>query len=661
MTDSNSLARTFNNLPISRKILAITFVSSFLTLFLLCSLSFLRERESYFEKKMSSLDTLARILESNTIAALRFDDKHIAKQYVDTFQLESDIESVCIFTEEGDVFAHYSRTPGGPPSIFPASLGEFREGNRIFYATDVASNGSLLGKIVIEINTDSLKAATWKLLWTNVLFFIGGLAITSALASRLQKVITSPINELVDVTRNIASEHRFDAKAVKRYNDEIGSLADSVNNMLETIRIRDESLRRINVNLEQTVEKRTRDLNERNKSLRKAIDAAQAAAKAKSVFLATTSHELRTPLNPIIGYVDRLLEKSNDLESTHELEIIKQSAELLLRLIDDILDFTRVERGDIRLQKKVINLQKCCSDVVYLMREEAKSKQLDLEFKFELPDGYSPDQAVMFESDEVRLKQVVFNLIGNAIKFTHKGKITISTQIQGIENDSGKLCIRVEDTGIGISENDINKLFKPFSQVDSGLNRQYSGMGLGLAISRSFVEAMGGVINCSSIEGKGSVFWFEIPIVLKGQVEQTQTLIQSFNHRVAATDSQSVLLVDDERVNRELGASMIRSLGFHVVCAKDGFEALDLSGKHDFGLILMDIRMPRLDGFSTAEAIRDRQKKEPPTPIIALSAHITRQDEERCQKVGINDYLQKPLKIQVLNEFLKKWLVVQPS
>ncbi len=661
MTDSSSLARTFNNLPISRKILAITFVSSFLTLFLLCSLSFIRERESYFEKKISSLDTLARILESNTVAALKFDDRHIAKKYVDTFKLEPDTESVCIYTKEGETFAYYSRDSETLPSPYPSSQGEFREANRIFYATDVVSNGALLGKILIEVNTDSLKAATWKLLWTNVLFFIGGLAITIALASRLQKVIISPINELVDVTRNIASEHQFDAKAVKRYNDEIGSLADSVNDMLETIRVRDESLRRINANLEQTVEKRTRDLNERNKSLRKAIDAAQAAAKAKSDFLATTSHELRTPLNPIIGYVDRLLEKSNDLESTHELEIIKQSAELLLRLIDDILDFTRVERGDIRLQKDEINLQKCCSDVVYLMSAEAKDKQLDLEFKFELPDGYSHDQAVMFESDEVRLKQVVFNLIGNAIKFTHKGKITISTQIQRIEDDAGKLCIRVEDTGIGISEKDIEKLFKPFSQVDTGLNRKYSGMGLGLAISRSFVEAMGGTISCSSIEGKGSVFWFEIPIVLKGQVDQTQSLTQSFEHRLSTHDNQSVLLVDDERVNRELGASMIRSLGYHVVCAKDGFEALDLSGKQEFGLILMDIRMPRLDGFSTAEAIRDRQKNDPPTPIIALSAHITRQDEERCQKVGINDYLQKPLKITVLNEFLKKWLVAQPN
>lgn len=661
MTSFNKLSRIFNDLPISRKILAITFISSLTTLFLLCALSFLRERESYLERKTSSLSALSRILESNTVAALKFDDKRIAKQYVDSFKFLPDIESVCIYTREGDIFAFYSKNPDSNPSPPPNQAGNYWGENSLFYGTEITSNGALLGKILVEVNKGTLNAEVWNILWTNLAFFVGGLSITVVLAFKLRRVITTPINELVDVTRSIASDHSLDIKAIKRNDDEIGSLADSVNNMLETIRIRDESLRRINANLEQTVEKRTRDLNERNKSLRKAIDAAQAAARAKSEFLATTSHELRTPLNPIIGYVDRLLEKSDNLESNHELEIIKQSAELLLRLIDDILDYTRVERGDIRLQKSEINLQKCCSDVVYLMQAEAKNKELDIEFKFDLPNEFSPDQSVIFESDEGRLKQVVLNLIGNAIKFTESGKITIYTRIQKTENDSGKLCIRVEDTGIGISEKNIEKLFKPFSQVDSGLNRKYSGMGLGLAISRSFIEAMGGEINCSSTEGEGSAFWFEVPILLKGQKDESEPLTSSFDHTLVSHDSESVLLVDDERVNRELGASMIRSLGYNVVCAKDGFEALDLSGKFEFGLILMDIRMPRLDGFNTAEAIRDRQKNITPTPIIALSAHITREDEERCKKVGIDDYLQKPLNIQVLNDYLKRWLVVQQS
>jgi len=661
MTLSQKFARKFNNLPLSRKILAFTFLSSLTTLFLLCSLSFLRERESYLERELSNLSALARILERNTVAALMFDDSRIAKQYVDSFQFLPDIASVCIYTKEGESFAYYSRNAESKSSPAPTQLGDYWENGSLFYGSEVISNEKVLGKILIELNQGTLNAQVWKILWTNFALFIGGLVITIALAFRLQKAITIPINELVEVTEEIAKDHTLNLKAVKRYDDEIGSLADSVNNLLETIRARDESLIRINTSLEQTVEKRTRDLNERNKSLRKAIDAAQAAARAKNDFLATTSHELRTPLNPIIRYVDRLLENSSDLETNQELEIIKQSAELLLRLIDDILDFTRIERGDIRLQKNEVNLQKCCSDVIYLMQAEAQKKDLDLEFKFDLPDGYSANKAVKFESDEGRLKQIVFNLMANAIKFTDSGKITVTSRIQKFENDNGKLYVCVEDTGIGISKEDLEKLFKPFSQVDTGLNRQYSGMGLGLAISNSIVEAMGGVIGCRSIDGKGSAFWFEIPIILKGQADEVELTVKSFDHRMSTQLGQSILLVDDERVNRELGASMIRSLGYNVVCAKDGFEALDLSGKQDFSLILMDIRMPRLDGFSTAEAIRDREGNRPPTPIIALSAHITSEDEERCKSVGINDYFQKPLKIKELNEFLKKWLTAQPS
>jgi len=658
MNLSQKLARKFNNLPISSKILAITFLSSFTTLFLLCALSFLRERDSYIDRELNSMSALARILERNTVAALMFDDSRIAKQYVDSFQFLPDIESVCIYTKEGEAFAYYSRNTASKSSPAPTQLGDYWENGSLFYGSEVISNEKVLGKILIELNQGTLNAQVWKILWTNFALFIGGLFVTIALAFRLQKAITVPINEFVEVTEEIAKDQTLNLKAVKRYDDEIGSLADSVNHLLETIRARDESLIRINTSLEQTVDKQTRDLNERNKSLRKAIDAARAVTSAKNDFLANTSNELRTTLNPIIGYVDRLLEKSSGLETNQELEKIKQSAELLLRLIDDILDFTRIERGDIRLQKNEVNLQKCCSEVVYLMQAEAQKKDVDLEFKFDFPDGYSIDKAVKFESDEGRLKQVVSNLIGNAIKLTGSGKITVTTRIQKLKNDNGKLYVCVEDSGTEISKEDIEKLFKPFSPEDAELKIQYSGMGLGLAISNAIVEAMGRVMGCRSIDGEDSGFWFEIPIILRGQSDQAEPAVNSLDHRMLPHEGQSILLVDDERVNRELGTSMIRSLGYNVVCAKDGFEALDLSGKQDFSLILMDIRMPRLDGFSTAEAIRNRERKESPTPIIALSAHITRQDEERCESVGINDYLQKPLKIKVLNEFLKKWLSV---
>ncbi len=650
----------FGNLPLSRKILSITFVSSLITLFLLCSLSFIRERDSFYKRKVNSVETLARILESNTIAALRFDDKDIANQYVQSFSEEPDIESVTIFDKTGEVFAAFDRSYDFIDALPPTELGVSRAGNRILFGHEIAFGEERLGTILIETSTRSLRNSALNLLWTNIAFLFGGLVITIVLAYRLQKFITVPVNELVEVTKSIASEQDYSTKAIKRSNDEIGSLVDSVNKMLEAIEKRDETLRSTNSVLEKTVEKRTRDLNDRNKALNKAINAARAASKAKSDFLATTSHELRTPLNPIIGYVDRLLERIEDLDSLRELQIIKNSAELLLRLIDDILEFSRIEHGDIRIEMKEFNFNECCRDVTYLMSAQAKEKGLDLKFILELPDGFPENKPIIFDSDEGRLQQVVTNLIGNAIKFTEEGRITVRVVIKsdGLGNDS--LKVSVEDTGIGISEEDSKKLFEPFTQVDEGLSRKYGGMGLGLAISRAFIEALGGVIDCSSELGVGSKFWFEIPIVLKDGVEPTSddkiVRVNGAQELEGDHAAQSILLVDDERVNRELGASMIRSLGYHVVCAKDGFEALGITGKQDFGLILLDIRMPKLDGFETARAIRDRSRKQPPTPIIALSAHITTKDEERCHEMGMLDYLQKPLNIDTLNRCIQKWL-----
>ena len=650
----------FNNLPLSRKILSITFVSSLITLFVFCSLSFLRERNYFYDSRISSVKTLARILGSNTTAALRFDDPDIARQYVLSFSEEPDIERVTIFDASDNVFAAYNRTQDLVETPPPTTLGVSTDRDYILFAHEVTFGEERLGTILIEISTRSLRNSVLNLLWTNIAFLFGGLAVTTALAYRLQRFITTPINELVEVTKSIASEQDYSTKAIKHSDDEIGWLVDSVNQMLEAIEKRDETLRSTNSILEKTVEKRTRDLNERNKALNKAINAARAAADAKSNFLATTSHELRTPLNPIIGYVDRLMEKIADLDSQRELQIIKNSAELLLRLIDDILEFSRIEHGDIRIQMKEFNLNECCRDVTHLMSAQAKEKGLDLEFILELPKGFPEDRPIVFDSDEGRLQQVVLNLIGNAIKFTKEGRITVQVVIKSNKQGMDALKVSVEDTGIGISKEDSKKLFEPFTQVDEGLSRKYGGMGLGLAISRAFVEALGGVIDCSSEPGVGSTFWLEIPIKLKDG-ETVATLNNAPVDSIPDGDEEdngakSILLVDDERVNRELGASMIRSLGYHVVCAKDGLEALNLNGKQEFGLILLDIRMPKLDGFETAQALRDRSQKQPLSPIIALSAHITTKDEERCHETGMRDYLQKPLKMDTLNRCIQKWL-----
>ena len=652
-------------LTLSWKITLITFFSSSITLILLSSLSFLRERNSFYIQKIGNLETLAQILATNTTAALRFDDPDIAEQYALSFSAEPDIESVTIFDASNNVFAAYKRMQNLAQTPLPIELGVSTDKNHILFAHAITFGEKRLGTILIQASKRSLQISVLKLLWSNIAFLVGGLAIATVFAYRLQKCITTPIKDLVKVTKSIASEQDYSTKATKHSEDEIGSLVDSVNKMLETLQKRDEEQRSTNSILENRVKKRTHELNERNEALKKAVDAAREAANAKSDFLATISHELRTPLNPIIGYVEKLMEKIEDLDTKRELKIVKDSAELLLRLIDDILELSRIEHGNIRIEIKELNFNKCFEYVTQLLIPQALEKGLDIEFILELPEGFPEDRPILFDSDEGRLQQVILNLIDNAIKFTEEGRVTIRAMFNSDEQGIGSLKVSVEDTGIGVREEDYTKLFEPFTQLDDGLNRRYNGMGLGLAISRAIVEVLGGVIECSGEPGVGTTVSFQIPVKLK-YGETVATLNNASENSIHDGDEEdntdkSILIVDDDRVNRELGASMISSLGYHVVSAKDGLEAINLADEKDFDLILLDICMPKLDGFQTAQELRDRSQKQPPTPIIAVSADIAKKDEDKCHEAGMKDYLQKPLHMHTLNQCLKKWLIGKDS
>jgi len=651
----SKLRASLNDLSISRKIVGVTLLSSLVTLVLLLALTFFNDWNAFVENKVSGLETLARILESNTVASLRFNDPHTAKQYVDSFQSETDIASVSIYTKDNVLFARFSRDGSEPLSPETLDLGAQWQGSRLLYSSNVISDSQIVGKILIVMDANSFKAAFWERLWISIALLLSGLAVTGALAWRLQRFIAKPIRELVEVSRTIADQRDYKLRVHKRSNDEIGSLVESFNAMLEAIRLRDETLLATNSNLEQTIEERTQDLNNRNEALKKAIEAANAANEAKSEFLATTSHELRTPLNPIIGYVDKLLFKERSLEDTRELEIIKQSAELLLRLIDDILDFSLIERGDIRLDKNDIDLQKFCRDALYLMRPLAEAKGLELKYEHKF-EGDSPfDARPVVVTDEGRLKQILLNFVGNAIKFTHEGSITVNSKIEIGDDQRDSLLIEVNDTGIGIKDKDLKKLFKPFSQVDGSLSRQYSGMGLGLAISRKFAEVMGGSIGCSSEAGAGSRFWIRIPVSLKKVAFEDVEAVAA-KATLPKSGHGKVLLVEDELVNRELGAVLLRSIGYEVVCARDGFDALDIVERQDFDIILLDLRMPGMDGYMTATKLRLKEKPGRRTPIVAVSAHVTPKDKERCLEVGMDGSLQKPLTLQKLADTLDKWL-----
>lgn len=645
------LNAVLSDLPLSRKILAITTLSSLVTLTAISSISFYREWTTFSRQKTDEIATLASMLGDNAVAPLRFQDPYRAKGYVDALDRLPNILSASIYDKTGNLFAQHSNLERPPFHPSPDFTGERWSDERLYFARDIVLDGALLGKILIEMDTTSYKSAIKKSLLTAIFFFLGGLAITIILASRLQSLITQPVKELAEVAHNIAERKDYTHRATKRHNDEIGSFVDSFNAMLEVISKHDETLLKINSSLEKTVEERTKDLQKRNESLKEAMEAANAASIAKSEFLAATSHELRTPLNPIIGYIEMLLREEPDRKSAEELGLIQQSAKQLLSLIEEILDFSKIERGTIELDYKAVDVQGICQEVVKIMTTESSKKGLSITYRHIEEDN---GDNTLIECDESKLKQVLFNLIGNAIKFTNEGSIEVISNLPQTPSDQTQFIrIEVKDTGIGIEGKDMAKLFKPFSQVDSSLTREYGGIGLGLAISQRIVQAMGGHIVCHSEKGNGSCFKFELPFFLKERMHEIVSIPSiSIEH---TSSENTILLVEDEAVNRELMDAILSSLGYKVTCAKNGLEALELAKENTFSLILMDISMPRMDGYDAAIGIRKLENNTTSTPIIAMTAHATRQSKQRCMEAGMNDYLSKPISFTTLKKMLAKW------
>ncbi len=384
-----------------------------------------------------------------------------------------------------------------------------------------------------------------------------------------------------------------------------------------------------------------------------AKEQAESSSKAKNDFLSVISHELRTPLNPIIGYVEMMIGEREDRDDVRRLKLIKHSAEHLLGLIDDVLDYSRIERGVVSLSGDWIDYREICKDVVGLLKEEAQSKGVELTYAHQV-DGNAEKDRLIIQSDRVKLQQVMLNLVANAVKFTIEGSVAIRSFLKKEANGDYCLRIEVEDTGIGITANSEEEVFKPFKQIDASLTREHGGLGLGLAISRKIVDAMSGAIHYRSEKNVGSCFWFEVPVkVAKGE---DMGRVDPDPPRAVAQRSGRVLLVEDELVNQELGRALLVGFGQEVVCVNDGLEAVEAFGKSKFDLIIMDIKMPRMDGFEASKAIRNMESGERRTPIVAVTAHVTTRDADVYFESGMDDWVSKPFTLSKLTKLLERWL-----
>lgn len=388
------------------------------------------------------------------------------------------------------------------------------------------------------------------------------------------------------------------------------------------------------------------------KELQKAKEIAETASKTKSDFLANMSHEIRTPMNGILGTL-QLLQDSKLTESQLEyVSIAYNSGESLLALLNDILDFSKIEAGKMDLEFIPFSLAKLVKELTILLKSKAEERGVSL------ISDISEDVSTVIKGDPVRIRQILTNLLTNAIKFTDNGEVKIKISVLDKNDMSVRLRIEVIDTGIGIPEEAQRKLFNSFTQADGSTTRKYGGTGLGLAIVRQLVTMMHGRLGVDSEVGKGSCFWVEIAFEILEGVElddKADTKIEAEKNITG-----KVLLVEDNPVNQAVAKKMLEKIGVEYEIANNGQEAVErLDEEHDFNVVLMDCQMPVLDGYAATAEIRNRENQNnlKRMPVIAMTANAMEGDKEKCINAGMDDYVAKPVKMTELKEVLQRWLV----
>jgi signal transduction histidine kinase/HPt (histidine-containing phosphotransfer) domain-containing protein/ActR/RegA family two-component response regulator len=435
---------------------------------------------------------------------------------------------------------------------------------------------------------------------------------------------------------------------------------------ITTVREAEEVIRKQNLSLEEMVAQRTAELSAAMAELENARQAAESANLSKSQFLANMSHEIRTPINGVLGTIDLLLNTGVTDQQRRFLENARDSGNILLILINDILDISRIEASQLTLENIPFHLSKLVGEIIELTAREAQAKGLAIHCRISPPTPYR------LKGDPVRLSQILLNLLGNAIKFTPTGEIIVRVTCVQEHSETAEIRVEVQDTGIGISPEVQSLIFEPFRQGDGSMTRKFGGTGLGLAIVKHLVLLMGGEVGIDSQPARGSTFWFSIPFAKDPHVEtdtlapkdgrppSLPTLVQG---QSLVDSSARILLAEDNLVNQEIASAMLAHIGCLVDVVSDGLQALDALTRNRYDLVFMDCQMPELDGYEATRAIRAEEALSTPAsrlPIIALTAHAMAGDRDLCLAAGMDDYLSKPFTKVQLQKILAKWLVAHP-
>lgn len=616
---------------------------------LICAVSLTWFAHGYFHQKTQrDLQMLGEVLADNSRAAVTFDDAPSAANILAAAKGNSHIR-MAVILKEGKVFATY------PADLAPDGLDGGRGGEGVWLDNDhyhasvpIVVAREIKGRLLLQSDLQEWEEVKSDLYQVFLGLFAGLLLLTGTVSYWLNMHITRPLSALSAWATQVSQAKDFNARALKHNDDEVGTLVDSLNTMLSEL-AKQESIRSWNEILETEISERK----EVEKDLIAMRNRAEAANQAKSQFLANMSHELRTPLNAIIGYSEMLQDVMTDeeldrVELAGDVDKIRSAGKHLLSLINDILDLSKIEAGKMDLNIEAFNVDELIRDVIGTITPLAESRGNELRIQVAGEIG-------IVYSDVTKIRQILFNLLSNAAKFTQQGMIELTCVREPGESEP-QVVFSVHDSGIGISQDNLEALFKPFSQADASTTRKYGGTGLGLAISRSYAKMLGGDIQVESTVGQGSTFTVRLPV----QVEKSWELFvgmdavshgQFWSEDAGSRESSRLLLIDDEETVHNILRHQLSRHGYEVHSALSGQEGLEKAFAEPFEVVVLDIMMPEMDGWQVLHTLKtDARTQSLPVVLYTIVA-----DQEKGYALGADDYLVKPIGKSKLLATLKRY------
>lgn len=639
------MMRVLGRLSIRAKLMAIIVGVSCLLLLLMTLAYMVLEQQAHRESLVSYASALTRMLSRNVADAMLREDAASARGILDSLSEQPRVLACWILGADGTLLLAYDRPDADPARLRDIAGTPFEPGqtlgarlhkHHLAVAQEVRDGSRAIGFVDLRFDLAPLQASIRRQLLIAGVILSGGVLLALLLASALQRLLSKPLLSLMQTMREVSREGDYAKRAPVLGEDELGVLTQGFNGVLDQVCERDEALARAMVDLED------------------AKDAAESASAAKSGLIATVSHEIRTPISGVLGMTELLLDSPLTAAQRRLAEAAHRSVVSLLSLINDLLDCSRIEAGRLELELAPFDPHRLVGDAVDLLRTPAERKGIQVEAQVD------PSVPRCLIGDAARLRQILLNLAGNAVKFTEQGDVTILVGADPTEDERVSLRFRVQDTGIGIGAEALVGIFDHFSQADSSTARRFGGSGLGLTISRELVRLMGGDITVESQPGRGSTFLFNVSLQV-GRFRDPAPIPRADADLGSVGFSGRVLVAEDNLINQQLAQGMLERLGCVVIMAADGREAYQRATSEDFDLILMDCHMPRLDGFDSARLIRAWENGQGRIPIVALTADVRAETAGRCFEAGMDAYISKPYTSEDLERVLKDLLPARSS